>query len=182
MRYQQFANENQGLSYFDEEKATVGGLGELSLGNMVSNLPFKGVATAIYGDLLSSSKLNAWQKVNISVPGSYVPDMLRKYMNMVRVNRKAYSPSAYESYWLPAFVDAGFDPNITKAFFDKFYSLYRQGAVLQSIWYPDASSKGDNGGSGNGGTGNGGGMSTGTMLAIGLGVVGAGVGLWLALK
>lgn len=187
MRYQTFVNENSGEPLFEKPPLVTSGyrtVSGLDLGEMAANAPFKLVAGSIYTSLMADDDLSWVKKTLISLPGTYVPNMIRKYMDIVRRTRKAYRPGD-KSFWMNKFVEAGFNMHIAEKFFQYFYELYQDGAVAQSIWYPGplpaGSGNGADNGAGNGG-GNGGGLSTGAMVGIGLAAVAGIAGAYFIFK
>jgi len=182
MKYQQFTNENQGLSYYDEKKEVTSGYGTATMSGLLDmftkDLDFNAIASAI-GIYIGQNVSLAKKGLLI---GSYVPDMLRLYMKTVRVNRVAFQWKDYNTSWLPLYIRSGFDSEITGYFFKKFEEMHTKGLVPRSIWYPSPTSKGDNGGS-NGVHPDNGGMGTGAMFGIGIGAVALlGVGYFLMRK
>jgi len=178
MRYQQFTNENTDLSYYEEKKEITAGLSGLDLPGVFSDADFKAVYSAIYVYVFSN--VSGLKKAMIT--GAYIPDMLRLYMNTVRQTRKAFEWKDYNEYWLPLFVQKGFDSEVIGYFFKKFEELHQVGAVPRSIWYPNPQSSGTNGGGTGTGTLPGSSKGIPTGVWIGAGVLAVGTIAFFAMK
>lgn len=181
MRFLQFGNENIGLSFYDEKKEVTSGLSGLDFAGLFDDTAFKAVSTTLYTYIFQN--VTGFKRATITASPSYVPDMLRLYMSMVGRDRKAYNPKDYDKYWLAEFTMKGFDPEITKLFFKRFYEMNNDGLVPRNIWFPNPKTVSS-------GVGTPTytsiekkqGLSTGAIVGIGAGVA-AGLGaLYLALK
>ena len=182
MRYLQsaFDNENQGLSFYEEKRDVSMGLSGLDFGGIIGDAAFNGVATAL--GVYIFQNVGTLKKATITASPSYVPDMLRLYMETVSSNRKAYAPADYEKFWLPLYVQKGFDPEIVKLFFERFYGMNGQGLVPRGIWFPSPQSSNKLLEQTTGAPVPEGGISTGAVLGIGAGVIAGITGLYLAFK
>lgn len=138
MIFKQFQNENRGLSYLEEPKEITSGLSGVDFVGIFDNTAFKGVAATLYTHLMTNLPLA--KKTLITTSSSYVPDMLRLYMQKVSIDRLAYNPQDLTTKWIPYFVQKGFDADITKLFFEKFYKLNSDGYIPRTIWFPDKQS------------------------------------------
>lgn len=138
MRFQQFINENRGLAYMEEEKDVTSGLSGLDFAGDYSEAKFKAVSGALQVKLMAN--LKPLKLMVITADPSYVPSMVRLYMQKVSVDRKAYEPKNLNSVWLPFFTSKGFDPVITEKFFEFFYKQNKDGFVPREIWFPNPKS------------------------------------------
>ena len=166
---------------YSQQNFEVLGMASL-LSTNLTKVPFQIVSTTLYTKLLQS--LPALKKFLITSSASYVPDMLRLYMQKAYDDKRAFIASDLSTIWLPFFESRGFDRDITTLFFAFFIKMNQDGLVPREIWFPSSDPRGapKEAGGGNVVISASSGNKWMMPLIIGAGAIGTGFIFFLAMK
>lgn len=149
MRMRQNNNENAGLTYYQQDFQVMGAASAFDLTGWKTDPVFQSIATAMYAKV--GKRLNTRDMIPLTVNPSYIPDFIRKYMELAVINDEAFTMKRLDSFWLPMMEKQGYNLTIARALFVAFDELHKDGLVPMRMWKPEPKAAPEVSSEGNGG-------------------------------